>query len=68
MGRHPIVLGRIADEPTPTTADIEQSLTWFQAQLTADHLQLVTLRRGEIILPVGEIGAGIDHFGSRKSA
>ena len=53
---------RMTDEPTPAAADVEEALARLQAQLAANHLQLVALRLRDIVLPIGVVGAGVDHF------
>ncbi len=58
------MLGRVADESAPAAADIEEAIAGLQPQLAADHVELVELRAGEIVVPVGlKIRAGIDHLG-----
>jgi hypothetical protein len=51
----------------PAAADVEQALARFQPQLAADHVELVPLRPGDVVVPVGlKIGAGIDHLRVQK--
>ena len=57
-----VVLRRVADEPAPAAADVEEALARLQAQLAADHLQLVALRLRDVVVPVGVVGAGVDHL------
>ncbi len=58
-----VVLRRVADEAAPAAADVEEALAGLQAQLAADHFELVALRLGDVVVPVGVVGAGVDHLG-----
>ena len=56
-----VVLSRVAGERAPAAADVEHRLARLEPQLAADHVELLPLRRVEIVAPVVEIGAGVDH-------
>ena len=58
-----VVLGRMAEQRAPAAADVEEALAGLQAQLAADHVELVVLGGGEVVRPVAIIGAGVDHLG-----
>ena len=58
-----VMLRGMADERAPAAADVEEAIARLQPQLAADHVELVVLRAGEIVVPVGlKVGAGIDHL------
>src|SRR5262249_50719518 len=44
VGAHAVVLGGPDCETSPTAADIEHALTRFEAELSADEIELVLLR------------------------
>ena len=56
----------MTDEAAPARADVEQAVAGLQAQLAADHLELVALGGCDVVLPIREIGARIDHLGVEK--
>ena len=56
-----IVLGRMNQQGAPAAADVEKALALLEAQLAADHVQLVVLRLVDVVVPAIEIGAGIQH-------
>ena len=56
----------MADEAAPAAADVEEPFARLQAQLAADHLQLVALRLRDVVVPVGVVGAGVDHLRIEK--
>ena len=59
-----VMLRGMADQRAPAAADVEEAIARLQPQLAADHVELVRLRAGEIVVPVGlKVGAGIDHLG-----
>src|SRR5262245_25059124 len=60
------MLGGVAREGAPSAADVEKFFAGPQTQLAADHVELVALRGGEVVVPVFEIGAGVDHLGIEK--
>ena len=58
-----VMLRGMADQRAPAAADVEQAIAGLQPQLAADHVELVALRAGEIVVPVRlKVGAGIDHL------
>src|SRR5689334_22982138 len=61
MRGHPIVLRRMADEPTPAAANVEKALARRESQLAADHLELRSLGFVERALRPLPIGTGIGH-------
>ena len=60
------MFGGVTDERAPAAADVEQAISRLQAQLAADHGELVVLRSRQIAVPVAEIGAAVDHLGIEK--
>src|SRR5262249_33130655 len=42
----------MADERAPSTADIEESFARLEPQLAADHVELVALRRRQVVAPI----------------
>ncbi len=66
MRPHTVMLRGMAHQPAPAAADVEHVLAGLQAQLAADHLELGALRGRDVGVPVGEVGAGIDHLGVEK--
>ena len=62
MRRDAVVHRRVAQQAAPATADIEKPLARLKTQLPADHVELVVLRLGQGVVPVGEIGAGVLHL------
>src|SRR5581483_5194415 len=63
---HAVMLSRVADERTPAAADVEERLAGFQPQLAADHVELIALGLGDVVMPFAEIGAAIDHLRIEK--
>src|SRR6185437_10420748 len=59
--RHAVLPRRVDDERAPPAADVEQALARREAQLSADEIELGTLRFVERVRGFGEIGAGVDH-------
>ena len=59
---HAVVLGGVAGQRAPAAADVEQRLAGLQPQLAADHFQLVLLHLVDVIIPIGAVGAGVDHL------
>src|SRR5438552_2001543 len=53
--------GRVHDEATPATADVEETLARLQPQLTAQQIELARLGGVEAFVLVREDAAGIDH-------
>jgi hypothetical protein len=66
VGLHAVVARRVAHQPAPAAADIEQLLARREPQLPADHVELVVLRLLERVVPVGKVRAGILHLGIEK--
>ncbi len=66
MRAHAVVLCRMADQPAPAAADVEQRFARAEPQLAARHVELRDLGRGEVRFPIPEIGAGIDHLRIEK--
>src|SRR5580692_12101050 len=66
MGANAIMLGGMADEGAPAAADVEQGFSGLEPQFAADHIELVGLRCRKIVVPVFEIGAGVDHLRIEK--
>jgi hypothetical protein len=58
--------GGVTDERAPAAADVEQGFSRLEPQLAADHVELVSLRGGEIVVPVFKIGAGVNHLRIEK--
>src|SRR5580704_408755 len=58
-----MMLRRMDAERAPAAAEIEERLAGVEAQLAAAHLELVLLRLRQTVVPLGEIGAAIDHLG-----
>src|SRR5215510_5491717 len=58
---HPVMLRSIDEQPPPTAADIQETLTTAEPQLTAKVVQFAFLRRIKIVNRRREIGTGIDH-------
>ena len=60
--RAPYFSRGVAEEPAPAAADVEKAVALAQAQLAADHVELVDLRLFQGVAPVGEVSAGILHL------
>jgi hypothetical protein len=56
----------MADQRAPAAADVEQRLVGLEPQLAARDIELVALRGREIVVPVGEVAARVDHLGIEK--
>ena len=52
----------MAGESAPAAAHVEQSLAGLEPQLAAHHVQLLDLGLVEIVVPIMEIRAGVDHL------
>ncbi len=59
---HAVVLRSVADQRAPAAANVEEALALREPQLAADHLQLVALRLREVIAPLDEVSAGVNHL------
>ncbi|GAB5463503.1 MAG: hypothetical protein HoeaKO_35940 [Hoeflea alexandrii] len=59
---HAVILGCVEGQRAPAEADVEHLLTGLEAQLAADHLQLVGLHLVNVIVPVGAVAAGVNHL------
>ena len=58
-----VVLRGVADERAPAAADVEQAVSpGFRRSLRQIMSSLSRCARVEIVVPVVEIGAGIDHL------
>ena len=57
-----IVLCRVTRQRAPAAAHIENGIARFQAKFAADHVELLQLHTIEIVAPVMEVGAGVDHL------
>src|SRR6266545_4269576 len=58
--------GGVTDERAPAAAYVEQAIARLQAELLADHVELVVLRGCQIVVPVAEVGAAVDQLGIEK--
>ena len=66
VGVDSVLLRRVADQPTPAAADVQETLAGLETKLPTDHLHLVELGLLEAVLPVGEVGAGVLHLPIEK--
>ena len=60
-GLDAVPLGGVDEQPAPAAPDVEQPLAGTQPQLAADEVELPLLRRVEVLVGRGEVGAGVDH-------
>ena len=58
---HAVVLDRVHDEPAPAAADVEEPFALAQPQLAADVVELLLLRRVEVVVRCAEVRARVDH-------
>ena len=55
--RHPVRVdavarGGVAKQPAPAAADVEEAIARLEAQLAADHVELVGLRALQRVVPI----------------
>src|SRR5262249_41441076 len=66
MRANAVIFSRVANERAPAAANVEKGLAWLEAQLATYDVEFITLRCREVVFPVFEISAGVNHLWIEK--
>lgn len=63
-----VVLGSVSNQGSPTTANVQESVTFLEVELFTDHVELVVLQLFKRFLSVdiGDDTAGVNHSRSQE--